>query len=276
MTGGIYTDQKCPLCRNVLKDDRTKTVRCPDHPRQIATSFRVHFHNVKRRFKNYQEAHRFLTGLRYKTDENTFDERDYSGKKPLSFANLATKWLAVKKETVKPKSYNNLRNYMMKAVDSWGTTSIKEIGFAEIEDFLLLQRRSLSSKTVANMKSALHDFFQWLRYRDVISSIPKFPAVKVKLAYRKIIGKETQFAILDEIERIAPYKVWLGVKWLCTYISIRPGELVKIREQDIDTENRYIYIHHPNIICPSCITGKRYFLPIWAKSWLCFPRMTFS
>ena len=142
MTGGIYTDQKCPLCGNVLKDDRTKAVRCPDHPRQTATSFRVHFNNVKRRFKNYQEAHRFLTGLRYKTDENTFDERDYSNKKPLSFSYLATKWLAVKKETVKPKSYNNLRNYMMKAVDSWGNTSIKDIGFAEIEDFLLLQRRT--------------------------------------------------------------------------------------------------------------------------------------
>ncbi|MCK5231048.1 MAG: tyrosine-type recombinase/integrase [Desulfobulbaceae bacterium] len=27
-------------------------------------------------------------------------------------------------------------------------------------------------------------------------------------------------------------------------MSIRPGELVKIREQDIDLENRYIYIHH--------------------------------
>lgn len=36
----------------------------------------------------------------------------------------------------------------------------------------------------------------------------------------------------------------LASKWLCTYISIRPGELIKIREQDVDTENRYIYIHH--------------------------------
>lgn len=51
-------------------------------------------------------------------------------------------------------------------------------------------------------------------------------------------------SILDEIARIAPYKAWLGIKWLSTYISIRPGELVQILEQDIDTENRYIYIHH--------------------------------
>lgn len=41
----------------------------------------------------------------------------------------------------------------------------------------------------------------------------------------QIIGKETPQALLDEIARIAPYKAWLGIKWLCTYISIRPGEL---------------------------------------------------
>ncbi len=245
MKGGIYTSQKCSLCGNILKDDRLKVLRCSDHPSQTATSFRVHFGKVKRRFKNYQEAQRFLTGLRYKTDESIFDERDYSSKKPLSFSNLATKWLEVKKETVKPKSYNNLHNYMMKATDSWGNTNIKDIGFAEIEDFLIDQGKKLSSKTVANMKSALHDFFTWLVHREIISKIPSFPQVKVKLAYRKIIGKETQHSILGEIERIAPLKVWLGIKWLCTYISIRPGELVKIREQDIDTENRYIYIHHP-------------------------------
>ena len=80
--------------------------------------------------------------------------------------------------------------------------------------------------------------------REVINQAPNFPVINVKLAYRQVIGKETQVAILAEIRRIAPFKVWLGIKWLCTYISIRPGELVQIREQDIDTENRYLYIHH--------------------------------
>lgn len=157
---------------------------------------------------------------------------------------LASKYLDVKIETVKPSSYRNLHNYLMKACDAWGNTNIKEIGYGQIEDFLLDHSKRLSSKTIANMKSGLHDFFQWLVKREVISNAPNFPTVKVKLACRKVIGKETQFAILDEIDRIAPYKVWLGIKWLCTYISIRQGELVQIREQDIDVGNRYIYIHH--------------------------------
>jgi site-specific recombinase XerD len=137
---------------------------------------------------------------------------------------LASKWLDVK-ETIKPSSYRNLHNYMMKACHAWGNRNIKDIGFGEIEDFLLDQGRQLSSKTIANMKSCFHDFFQWLIKREVITHAPNFPPVKVQLAYRKVVGKETQNTILDEIHRIAPFKTWLGVKWLCTYISIRPGEL---------------------------------------------------
>ena len=96
------------------------------------------------------------------------------------------------------------------------------------------------------MKSCLHDFFQWLIKREVITYAPSFPEIKVKLSYRQTIGKETQSAILDELEKIAPFKVWLGIRWLCTYIAILAlGNLVQSREQDIDKENRYLYIHHP-------------------------------
>lgn len=228
----------------VLKDDGRKRVCCPQHSQQVATSLRVHFGKVKRRFGNYEEAQRFLTGLRYKTDEHSFDARDYAKSKPLSFTVLAEKWLLIKEETVRPSSYRNLRNYMRKACDAWGSANIKTIGYGELEDFLVGHGKKLSSKTVSNMKSCLHDFFNWLVQREVLQTAPNFPSVKVKLSYRQVVGKETQGAILDEIARIAPFKVWLGIKWLSTYIAIRPGGLVQIREQDIDVENRYIYIHH--------------------------------
>lgn len=81
MKGGFYSEQKCGICGLRLKDDGRKKVCCPAHPDQVATNMRVHFDKVKRRFKSYEEAQRFLTGLRYKTDEHTFDERDYSKEK---------------------------------------------------------------------------------------------------------------------------------------------------------------------------------------------------
>lgn len=60
--------------------------------------------------------------------------------------------------------------------------------------------------------------------------------------------KTTQQAILDEVRRISYHvdpKVRLGLKWLCTYIAIRPGELSSIREKHIDLENGYLFVPHP-------------------------------
>jgi integrase len=48
--------------------------------------------------------------------------------------------------------------------------------------------------------------------------------------------KETQQSIIDEVHRLTfneNPKIWLGIKWLATYISIRPGELVRLKERDI-------------------------------------------
>lgn len=78
---------------------------------------------------------------------------------------------------------------------------------------------------------------------------------RIATSFRQTIRKETQSTILGEISQIAPYKVYLGIKWLSTYISIRPGELVQIREQDIDTQNRYI-------LYPSSKTGDTKPVPI--------------
>lgn len=144
---------------------------------------------------------------------------------------------------------------------------IKDFLFGEIEDFLIAHGRILSSKTIANMRSGLHDFFQWLVRREIIDTAPNFPEVRVQLSYRKVVGKESQQAILEEVYRIAPYKVWLGIKWLCTYISIRPGELIKIEEQDVDIENRYIYIHHSK-------TGETKPVPILDEDVALFKKIT--
>jgi integrase len=80
--------------------------------------------------------------------------------------------------------------------------------------------------------------------------LPEFPEIHFKLGYRTTIDKETQTAILDEIYRISYLenpKIHLGIKWLCTYIAIRPGKLVKILEEDIDLGNGYIRITDPKM-----------------------------
>jgi integrase len=40
-------------------------------------------------------------------------------------------------------------------------------------------------------------------------------------------------------------KIWIGIKWLSTYISMRPGELVNLKEGDININLGALIIPHP-------------------------------
>lgn len=248
MRGSIFSDQKCPICGgNFEHDDRRRGLFCPEHPDQTATGrFRVQFgRKARRRFSVYREAERFLDGLRWEVDQGTFDPRDYRTDYPLGFKALAIKWLQVKRNEVKRKSYNNLRNYMDKAIAAWGQRNVKTIGFGEVQDFLNDQR--VSDKTKANMKSGLHSFFVWVNKREKIP-MPDLPEVSYELAWRQTVDKDTQQAIIDEVYNISHKinpKIWIGIKWLATYISIRPKEIINLREKDISIETGYIFIPHP-------------------------------
>lgn len=248
MRGQIHSDQKCPICGGTFYYNyHRRGLFCKEHPEQKATGrFRVQFgRKTRKRFSYFIEAERFLTGLRWEVDQGTYDPRDYRVNHPLGFETLALKWLDVKKKEVKPKSFNNLQNYMTKAINAWGQMNIKAIGYGEIEDFLHSQ--SVSDKTKSNMKSGLHSFFTWVKKREKIP-MPEFPEISYELGWRKIIDKETQEDIIDEVHRLTYHinpKIWLGIKWLSTYISIRPGELLNLKEQDIDIRLGYFIIPHP-------------------------------
>ena len=150
---------------------------------------------------------------------------------------------------------------MSRAIKTWGNRNIKEIGYADIEDLLLAQKlagkkKHVSDKTRSNIRSALHDFWIWLRKRRLIKpdQMPEFPEVKFELGFRTTIDKDTQESILEKIYVLSFHinpKIWLGIKWLCTYISIRPGEMIKLKEKHIDLGNGYLIIPDPKEKSPS-------------------------
>ena len=249
MTGGIYSDQRCPICEGKFRDDGRKGLFCPDHPQCQANRFKVRFKckgkEILRRFKDYPSANRFLTGLRFHVDQGTFDPRDYQKTNPMGFQNLVTTWLKYR-EKDGVRCMRNLNGHMGRAIDHWGNTNIKQIGYAEIEDFLisddlvnLKTGAPLSAKTRANIKATLHSFWVWLRKRRILTlaQMPEFPEIEYELEWRKTVDKTTQESILDEIHRLTHHinpKIWIGIKWLATYISIRPIELIHIKEEDFD------------------------------------------
>ncbi len=259
MRGRIYSDQKCLVCGKTLHhDDRRRGLFCKFHPDQEATKrFRVIFgRQVERRFRNYRLAERFLDGLRYEVDKGTFDSRDYKSDNPLGFSNLALKWLELKKTQVRPGTFKELQNYIKKGCKYWGDRNIKTIQYADLEDFLIDLK--LSDKSKSNTKSCLNSFWSWLLKRKIIRSdqMPEFPVITFELGFRKTIDKSLQSKIIQEIKKISYSinpKIWLGVKMLSTYISIRPLELISIKEKDIDIKTGFIFIPHPKEKTPKLV-----------------------
>jgi integrase len=212
-------------------------------------------HEVLRRFGSYETAQRFLTGLRFQVDQGTFDPRDYRKDNPLGFETLAEGWLR-HKEKEGMRCMRNLTGHMARAVAHWGNMNMKQIGYAEIEDFLFSSTpanektgKPLSDKTRANIKTTLHSFWVWLRKRKILNfaQIPEFPEVKFELKWRKVIDKETQEAILNEVHRLTYHinpRIWIGIKWLTTYIAIRPIELLNIEEEDFDLDLGVVNIRY--------------------------------
>jgi integrase len=241
MKGGIYSDERCPICGGVFIDNHVNALICPTHPRCRAGSHKVKFGALTKRFRSYDTAARCLIGFRFKTDENTFDERDYKRDNPLGFSSMADKWLRIHSEKVRAGTRKNLVSHIRHAKNFFKGTSVKEIQYGHFEDFL--HSLSLSNKTKHNILSTLHQFFVWLKKRRDINSVPDFPECPFELGYRRTVDKEMQIRIIEEIRRICPNpRVYLGIKLLATYISVRPGELIKLTEGNIDTGNGYLYI----------------------------------
>lgn len=216
---------------------------CPNHPDQRATKFRVHFKGVKKRASSYLEASRFLTGLRFKADEKSFDPRDYKKDSPLGFKNLVSQWLEIKEKEVKPNSFRDINSTINKALEFWGNLNIKEIKPKDFQLFLV--SLNVSDKTKHNHIATLKQFWRWLFDNDEIDRLPKFPKVDFKLAWRKTIDKKTQQAIIDEVKNISYHinpKIWLGIKMLATYFNTRPNELRNMKEGDIDLNQRQILL----------------------------------
>jgi integrase len=249
MKGNIYTDQKCPECGGTLvHDERRGGLFCSTHPEIAAAGgFRVRFgRQIRRRFQHYSDAARFLTGLRFKSDEGTLDARDYAADNPLAFDTLAEAFLQEKRHL---KSFEDIRRMVERAQEFFGSTNVKAIRTPDLKRFA----RSLTcgDKTRANYMTVLHNFFAWyLVEEEVLQShqVPKFPEIEFELGWRKVITWEQQDAILDQIRKdtweVNP-KLWLAADLLRTYTSLRPGDLWKLTEGDIDTEAGLITILHP-------------------------------
>lgn len=247
MKGNIITTERCMVCNAVLKhDDRRHGLFCKEHPQiSCVKVFIVRFGRyIQKQFKTYDKAAQFLNGLRFKTGEGTFDIKDYQSDKPYSFLVLSEKYLKRKKSL---KSFKEKKRHIKVAQDYFYEANVKYISGADIEDYLF-DIPNISEKTRHNYKSSLHDFFKWVQKRQIIHIVPPFPEIIFELGYRTITDMKTQKEIIEKVRKISAHinpKIWFGIELLATYVNLRPGDLLKIKEKDINIDHGIITIHYP-------------------------------
>jgi integrase len=164
------------------------------------------------------------------------------------FSNLATQYLDRKKVQVGRKHFRNISSDMSKFVAHFGDINIHKVQYGELEDFLFPLAKSnpvsgLSGKTVANIRSTISDFYKWLVNRKYLKrhEVPDIPKVPFKLGWRNTITREVQDHVIEKVITLCDNpRVGIAIKFLATYVNVRPGELVQIREGDIDLEGRRI------------------------------------
>ena len=190
---------------------------------------------IHRMFKVEAEADRFLTGLRFKDDEKTLDLRDYSKHKPLALSKQAEHWLNTKDVSTNYK--RNLERWMNLAVDRWRDPNVKAVTYGMLQD--LIDAQPVSQKTKHDMANCFAQFFKWLGKRERTPT-PEIPEYSFTLGWRQIVDLETQAVIIAKVKEIAPHRVWLGIKWLATYIAIRPGAMHSLRERDVNVNGHFV------------------------------------
>lgn len=233
MKGNIYTSQKCPSCGGkMLHNDRKSNCFCIVCGIPASKGYMVRFgREICKRFSSYAEAAQFLSGLRFKTAEGSYDRRDYQKENPLSFGQQSEKWLGVKEQQVGGETYRKYARIVRYANSAWKDRNVKTISFGDLQDFLY-SARFKSDKYRHDARSCLNHFFDWLVDREDIKK-PKIPAVSYELGWRTITDLDTQHTIITELKRIAPAKVAFGVELLATYIALRPDDLRRVAERDI-------------------------------------------
>ena len=252
MKGRIYTDHRCPACGSTLKSIEPQGLKCVNvshigDEHWYTGKCRVVFDNNSSTCASYSEAYRLLIRKRGEVDAGTYDARDYQIRsKPLGFKYLAWEWLDFKSSEIKPESLKPLRLAVTRATKVWGDSNIKSIGLLEVSTLLKNLEPLLSPKSRKHTLDALKQFWQWAADYHNIPPMKKWPKPGyIQMAFRQTVDIETQEEILNNIKCHEPMRVWLAIKWLATYIAIRPGEMCGLSDHQVDRTGGRLIIPHP-------------------------------
>jgi len=255
MKGGIYTKDKCPICKGLFRREEND-LACPIHQtrprsfyvqiysRQLHRAINIHSDARRRGFRSFTEADRILTVIRAECDKNgEFDPTRYISQKlkPLRFSNWSEMWLSKKRleadKGLRAPSYlKTIRIYIKKYQSFFGDTDIRDIGTKVLFDFYL----SLSGaphyvKNILDcLKKMLQDALDW----EDIGIIPKFPKIDVPDVDMVTIDLDKQDMIITAI----PNQMDRAYILFTAREMIRPSETRALQWEDVDLKHDRVTI----------------------------------
>ena len=131
---------------------------------------------------------------------------------------------------------------MDRATSAWGDRNVKSLSFGDVQDFLFADTTANNEKTRHDIRSCIDQFFTWLSKREGIKK-PEIPKISFELGWHTITDLDSQQAILNELNRIAPEKIAFGIELLATYTSIRPDDLRRVKEGEY--RDGIVTFHNP-------------------------------
>ncbi len=210
-----------------------------------------------------------LMELRKRKEQLIRDQQDgldvyVAGKSDLNA--VWDRYIATKSELRTTTHANYVYMYDHFVRDTFGKTKIKDIKYSDVLFFYnhLLQDKVVKVNTLDNIHTLLHPTFQ-LAVRDGI--IRTNPSDNVMRELKKKNGKnvgvrhaltiEQQRAFLNYVSKSPAYVGWAPLFTVMFGTGCRVGEVIGLRWEDVDFENRLININHSVTYYPRNEKGKK-------------------
>ncbi len=208
-----------------------------------------------------------LKELRVKEDELKKDQLDgldvyVAGQATLNF--VFDRYLSLKHNLRNNTRYNYEYMYDHFVRDTLGKRKIAEIKYSDVKYFysVLVNERGLGINTVDTIHTLLHPTFELAIMDDIIR---KNPSKGVMAELKKADGKNKgvrhaltlgqQRAFMNYTKQHQVYSHWAPLFIVFLGTGCRVGEIIGLRWEDIDFDNRIISINHSIVYYPKAGKG---------------------
>jgi integrase len=148
----------------------------------------------------------------------------------------------VKMGRLKNSTVNAYHSRLCRIIDTIGISrDASSIRYRHVHEFLY--KSGGAPKSIYDSYTIFKEMIEWAFDMGDITAKPKWPPFDFSpehdMKRRKTVDKATQARILHDIYirewNIRP-RLYLAIRFLSTYISLRPSELLHIKEKDLDRE----------------------------------------